>query len=62
MNDLRRFITLKDAARITGVSAETLNRAIKAGKLRGKKTAATGGKTLVRVSDLDDWFEGLIDA
>jgi excisionase family DNA binding protein len=56
------FLTLKQAAAVTGVSADTLSKAIHAGRLRAKKTASTGGKTLVRLSDLDEWFEGLIDA
>lgn len=56
------FLTLKQAAAVTGVSADTLAKNIHAGRLRAKKTAATGGKTLVRLSDLDEWFEGLIDA
>lgn len=57
-----KFLTLKEAAKVTGVSADTLTRAIHNGKLKGKKTAKNGGKTLVRVSDLDAWFDGLVDA
>jgi excisionase family DNA binding protein len=56
------FLTLKQAAAVVGVSADTLAKNIHAGNLRAKKTAATGGKTLVRVSDLEDWFDGLADA
>ena len=56
------FLTLKQAAAVTGVSADTLSRNIHAGTLRAKKTAATGGKTLVRIEDLETWFEGLEDA
>lgn len=56
------FLTLKQAAAVTGVSADTLSKNIHAGHLKAKKTAATGGKTLVRIADLEEWFEGLIDA
>ena len=56
------FLTLKQAAAVTGVSADTLAKNIHAGDLRAKKTAATGGKTLVRISDLEEWFDGLVDA
>ena len=56
------FLTLKQAAAVTGVSADTLAKNIHSGDLRAKKTAATGGKTLVRVSDLEEWFDGLVDA
>lgn len=57
-----KFLTLRDAAKVTGVSTDTLTRAIHAGKLKAKKTSANGGKTLVRVSDLDAWFDGLVEA
>lgn len=56
------FLTLKQAAAVTGVSADTLSRNIHAGTLRAKKTAATGGKTLVRIEDLSAWFDQLDDA
>ena len=56
------FLTLRQAAAVTGVSADTLSKAIHVGNLRAKKTARTGGKTLVRISDLEEWFEGLVDA
>ncbi len=62
MSDARRYLTLRDAAKVTGVSADTLRKAIHAGKLNAKKTAKTGGKTLVRPADLDAWFDGLADA
>lgn len=57
-----RFLTLKEAAKVAGVSTDTLTRAIHAGRLKAKRTSANGGKTLVRVGDLEDWFEGLVDA
>lgn len=67
--DNRRFLKLKDAAKVAGVSADTLARAIHAGDLKAKKSAKdekgrakTGGMLLVRVADLDAWFEGLPDA
>lgn len=56
------FLTLKQAARVTGLSPDTLSRYIHAGELRAKKTAKTGGKTLIRASDLETWFDGLVDA
>lgn len=56
------FLTLREAAKVTGVSADTLQKNIHAGRLKAKKTASTGGKTLVRVADLEAWFEGLVDA
>jgi excisionase family DNA binding protein len=56
------FLTLKQAAEVTGLSADTLAKNIHAGNLRAKKTAATGGKTLVRIADLEEWFDGLPEA
>lgn len=56
------FLTLKQAAAVTGVSADTLAKNIHAGRLKAKKTAATGGKTLVRIADLEEWFSELLDA
>ncbi len=69
MTDVRRFLTLREAAKVTGVSADTLRKAIHAGHLRAKHSAKdekgnakTGGKLLVRPADLDSWFDGLADA
>lgn len=56
------FLTLREAARVTGVSRDTLKRDIHRGRLKAKITAANGGKILIRVSDLDAWFDGLGDA
>lgn len=53
---------LDRAAEAMCVSKETLKRAIRAGKLRAKKSSAgTGGKHLVSAADLDAWFESLED-
>lgn len=58
------FLTLAQAAKVAGVSADTLSRAIHAdgNPLRAKRTARIGGKFLIRVSDLEAWFDGLEDA
>lgn len=56
-------LTIKQAATVTGLSVDTLNRAINAGELRAKKSKKTPGhKRLVSPRDLRDWFEGLEDA
>lgn len=56
-------LTLKQAAELTGLSRDTLNRAINSGALRAKKSERkTGHKRLVSPRDLRDWFEGLEDA
>jgi excisionase family DNA binding protein len=56
------FLSRKQAAEACGVSTDTIARAVKAGHLRAKKTAARGGKELYRVADLEAWFDGLEDA
>lgn len=56
-------LDLKAAAKHVGLSKDTLSKAIHAGDLKAKKSSrTTGGKTLVSVAALEDWFEGLIDA
>lgn len=69
MTDVRRFLPLREAAKVAGVSADTLSRAIHAGDLKAKRSAKdekgnakTGGMFLVRVADLDAWFDGLPNA
>lgn len=56
-------VTIPEAAEKVGLSPETLRKHIRAGQLRAKKSSkATGGKTLVRLADLDAWWEALEDA
>lgn len=57
-----RFLTIPQAAKVVGLSADTLHKHVRSGRLKAKRTASTGGKTLVRVADLDDWFAQLEDA
>lgn len=58
------FLDLAAAAEATSVSKETLKAAIDKGTLRAKRTGERGGgKYLVSVAALQDWFEnGLSDA
>lgn len=49
-----QYITLKDATAAVGLSAGTLKRAIRAGRLRAFKP---GGKLLIRPEDLQQWIE-----
>jgi hypothetical protein len=55
------------AAKAAGVSEQTLDRAIKTGKLRAKRTSETkdgepAGKVLILASALESWLESLVDA
>ena len=55
------------AAKAADVSPQTLDRAIKAGRLKAKRTSETkdgepAGKILILASDLAAWLEGLADA
>lgn len=53
----------EEAAELMGVSKETILRAVKAKKLRGKRSGANGGGLyLFSRSQLEEWFEGLEDA
>jgi len=57
------YLTLDEAAEYLRVSVPTVKRAIYAGNLRAKKSGAGGGgKYLIRVTELDAWFDGLVDA
>jgi excisionase family DNA binding protein len=49
-----QYVTLKTAAASVELSAGTLKRAIRAGKLRAFKP---GGKLLIRPEDLQEWVE-----
>lgn len=56
-----------DAASAAGVSPQTIDRAIKSGRLRAKRTSETedgepSGKVLILASDLASWLDGLVDA
>ena len=44
-----KFLTIKEAVELLGISRPTLNNALNAGKLVGKKVA---GRWLIRESDL----------
>lgn len=59
----RLFLTRAEAAEACGVALDTIRRAIKSGALKAKRTGKNGGgKDLIRVSDLEKWFDGLEDA
>lgn len=58
----RLFLDRKEAAKVCGVSVDTIRRAQHQGLLRAKQTGKDGGKTLYRVADLEAWFERLEDA
>lgn len=49
-----KYLTLKDATETVRLSAGTLKRAIRAGRLRAFKP---GGKLLMRPDDLREWVE-----
>lgn len=55
------------AAEATGMSEQTLDRAIKAGKLRAKRSGVTEdgeptGKVIILAVELDAWLNTLADA
>lgn len=59
---IRRYFSLPEAADHMRLSQETLETAIRAKKLRAKKTGPNGGgKYLIAGDDLDAWFESLVD-
>lgn len=63
MSTPRLFLTRPEAAEACGVALDTIRRAIKSGALKAKRTGKNGGgKDLIRVSDLEAWFDGLEDA
>lgn len=49
-----QYVTLKEATAMVPLSAGSMKRAIKAGKLRAFKP---GGKLLIRPEDLQEWVE-----
>lgn len=65
----RLGLTLREAAEVSGLSRDTLSKAIHAGDLAAKHSAKdekgrrkTGGKTVIRPADLAAWLDGLADA
>lgn len=61
------FLDRKTAAKTAGVSVDLITQAINKGTLKAKRSGANKdgegvGKYLIRRSDLDDWFDGLVDA
>lgn len=56
------FLTRAEAAEACGVGRETIARAIASGRLKAKKTGKEGGKHLIRVADLEAWYDELEDA
>lgn len=58
-----RYVNTQQAAEMYGVSDDTLINAVKAGKLRAKRTGDNGGgRHLFKVAWLDEWADGLVDA
>lgn len=57
------YVTRAKAAEMCSVSEDTIRRALNSGQLRAKRTGkGGGGRYLIAVSALEDWFEGLADA
>lgn len=62
------FLTREEAARVAGVSLDTIRRAVNRGDLRAKRTGydeekkVATGKYLIDRQALRDWFDGLADA
>lgn len=57
------FLTRDQAAQSANVSIDTIKRAVNSGALRAKRTGDNGGgKYLISVEALTEWFEGLKDA
>ena len=53
--DLKRFITLREAARTLGIGARTLERAVRSGELPSYHFGT--GWRHIRGSDQDKWIE-----
>ncbi|MGH3631498.1 MAG: hypothetical protein ACRDRL_29165 [Sciscionella sp.] len=58
----RLAVSRLQAAEICGCSVELIDQGIHAGTLRAKKHAPRNGKILIRLTDLEAWFDGLEDA
>lgn len=57
------FFRFSTAAWLCDVSEDVLKDAVRAGRLRGKRTGANGGGLyLFSRAQLEAWFDGLVDA
>lgn len=59
--------TLTSGSEATGLSRKTLERAIKSGALRAKRSSVTedgepAGPYVILAGDLQTWLDGLVDA
>lgn len=60
-------LNTKEAAIATGVSVDTIKAAIRAGRLRAKRSSTTedgdgAGRYLVSIDALQAWLDGMADA
>lgn len=56
-------VTREGATEVVPVSIDTITRAINSGRLRAKRTGDNGGgKYLIAMDALREWFDGLDDA
>jgi excisionase family DNA binding protein len=56
-------LTIEQAAQAANVGRDTIRRAVKSGRLRAKRTGANGGgKHLISIKALQEWFDSLEDA
>lgn len=63
----KRVYNKAEAAKAYGVSPQTIDRAIRAGRLRAKYSGETkdgepAGRVLIAEAAMDEWFESLVDA
>jgi hypothetical protein len=59
----RLFLSLAEASEATGMSPDYLRGAVALGTLKAKRTGPNGGGNYkFRLKDLEDWFEGLVNA
>lgn len=57
------YVNTQTGAGMCGVSDDTLIAAVKAGKLRAKRTGENGGgRYLFKPEWLEEWTDGLVDA
>lgn len=65
---IKLALTTDEAATATGLSPDTIKKAIRAGKLPAKRSGETNedgkqtGRYLIKVDSLRDWLDGLEDA
>ena len=50
-----RWVDIKEVSEFTSVSASTIRRAVRSGRLKASNST---GKLLFRVSDIDHWLNG----